>query len=128
VGKTAAIAGEVKLLLDEHHSPRAAAELSKSGFDVLAASTDQRFRSASDEDVFVLATMEQRAIVTENIADFVVLAARWTVEGRAHSGIILTHPARFNRATKNYPGSLIKALTAFLEAPPLLEDSWIWWF
>jgi Domain of unknown function (DUF5615) len=117
----------MKLLLDEHHSPRVALELTKAGFDVVAASGDDRCRGASDEDLLAMATAHRRAVVTENVADFMALGARWSADGRAHAGIVLTHPVRFNRALRSYPGILIKALKAFLQEPPSTGDSWVWW-
>jgi len=117
----------MRLLLDEHHSPRVASELAKAGFDVVPASGDERFHGASDEELLAMAASEQRAVVTENVADFMVLAARWPAEGRVYAGIIITHPARFNRALRSYPGTLIKALKAFLQEPPPTGQSWIWW-
>lgn len=117
----------MKLLLDQHHSPRVASELAKAGFNVVAASRDDRWRGAGDEELLAIATTEQRAVVTENVADFMALSARWSVDGRAHAGIILTHPSRFNRALRSYPGTLINALKAFLQGPPPAGESWIWW-
>jgi predicted nuclease of predicted toxin-antitoxin system len=117
----------MRLLLDEHHSPRVASELAKAGFDVVPASGDERCHGASDEELLAIATSEQRAVVTENVADFMLLAARWSAEGRVHAGIVITHPARFNRALRSYPGTLIKALKAFLQDSPPAGDSWIWW-
>jgi hypothetical protein len=117
----------MKLLLDEHHSPRIAAELAKAGLDVVAASSRERSGNISDEDLLALAASEGRAVVTENIADFCLLGTRWTTEGRSHAGIVLTHPRKFNRARSSYPGSLIAALKNFLEEPPPLGESWVWW-
>jgi Domain of unknown function (DUF5615) len=117
----------MRLLLDEHHSPRVASQLAKAGFDVVAASGDDRCHGASDEELLMIATSEQRAVVTENVSDFMAMAAQWSIDGRAHAGIIVTHPARFNRALRSYPGSLIKALNAFLRNPPPTGESWIWW-
>jgi predicted nuclease of predicted toxin-antitoxin system len=117
----------VKLLLDEHHSPKVAAQLVKAGFDVVAASSQENTRNIVDEELLTAAAADNRAIVTENIADFIPLAARWAADRRAHSGIILTHPERFNRRRSSYPGSLVRALKAFLNDPPQSGDSWVWW-
>ncbi len=117
----------MKLLLEEHHSPRVALQLTKAGFDVVPASGDDRCRGASDEDLLAIATAERRAVVTENVADFTALGARWSADGRAHAGIVLTHPVRFNRALRSYPETLVKALKVFLQEPPPTGDSWIWW-
>lgn len=117
----------MKLLLDEHHSPKVAAQLIKSGFDVVAASEQEGTRNITDEQLLSAATADGRAVVTENVADFIPLASRWAGEGRHHVGIIVTHPARFNRSRSSYPGSLVRALKAFLTSPSPPGDSWVWW-
>jgi predicted nuclease of predicted toxin-antitoxin system len=117
----------MKLLLDEHHSPKVAAQLVKAGFDVVAASSQDHTRNITDEDLLAVATDDDRVIVTENIADFAPLAARWAADGRKHPGIIVTHPAKFNRSRASYPGSLIRALKVFLSAPRPPGHSWVWW-
>jgi predicted nuclease of predicted toxin-antitoxin system len=117
----------VKLLLDEHHSPKVAAQLVKAGFDVVAASSQENTCNIVDEELLTAATADDRAIVTENIADFIPLAARWAADRRPHHGMILTHPERFNRRRSSYPGSLVRALKAFLNDPPHSGDSWVWW-
>jgi predicted nuclease of predicted toxin-antitoxin system len=60
----------MKLLLDEHHSPKVAAQLVKAGFDVVAASGHEHTRNVTDEELLAVATADDRVIVTENIADF----------------------------------------------------------
>ncbi len=117
----------MKLLLDEHHSPKVAAQLVKAGFDVVAASSQEHTRNITDEGLLALATADHRVIVTENIADLTPLSARWAADGRTHPGIILTHPDKFNRSRASYPGSLIRALKLFPSAPPPSGDSWVWW-
>ena len=65
--------------------------------------------------------------MTENVADYSVLAAARAVAGEPHAGLIFTNPGRFNRAAVAYPGDLIAALRTFLDNPPVGGDSWIWW-
>jgi predicted nuclease of predicted toxin-antitoxin system len=117
----------VRLLLDEHHSPKIAAQLVKAGYDVVAASSNPHTRNIPDEQLLEAATADQRVVVTENIADFIPLASRRIRDGHRHPGILLTHPDRFNRSRSSYPGSLIRALKAFLNDPPVSGDSWVWW-
>jgi predicted nuclease of predicted toxin-antitoxin system len=117
----------VKLLLDEHHSPRVASQLGKDGYDVVAASERDETRNIEDSDLLAYATTDGRAVVTENASDFVPLAVRWAAEGRTHAGIILTRPTTFTRARSSYPGTLIVALREFLREPPVTGDSWVWW-
>jgi predicted nuclease of predicted toxin-antitoxin system len=127
MGAEAAPSRQVKLLLDEHHSPRIAAELVKVGFDVVAGSSQPHTRNITDEELLEVAAADRRVLVTENVADFMVLATRWAADQRKHSGIVLTHHGKFNRSRSSYPGSLIRALSAFLKAPPPAGDSWVWW-
>jgi predicted nuclease of predicted toxin-antitoxin system len=108
----------VKLLFDEHHSPRIAAALVKAGFDLVALSSQPHTRNITDEELLDIAAADQRVLVTENVADFIVLATCWAADQRRHHGIVLTHPGKFNRSRTSYPGSLIRALGAFLKGSP----------
>ena len=117
----------MKLLLDEMHSPSIADALTKDMFDVLAVAAEPELRGASDEEILAQAAVAERAVVTENVVDFMPLATHWAGEHRAHAGLIFTNPIRFNRATVAYPGNLIHALRRFLRDPPIHGDSWIWW-
>ena len=117
----------MRLLLDEMHAPAIAAALAEAGFDVTAAAADPSLRGSPDADLLDHATATGRALVTENVVDFSVLAAARTVAGEPHAGLIFTNPSRFNRATLAYPGNLIAALRRFLDNPPVSGDSWVWW-
>jgi hypothetical protein len=81
----------------------------------------------ADEELLAYATTERRALVTENVADFIPLATQWAGRHTTHSGLIFSNPKRFNRATLAYPGTLIAALREFLADPPITGESWIWW-
>ena len=117
----------MRLLLDEMHAPAVAAALTEAGFDVVATAADPSLRGSPDADPIDHATTTGRALVTENVGDFSVLAAARAVDGEPHAGLIFTNPTRFNRATLAYPGNLIAALQTFLDAPPVSGDSWIRW-
>lgn len=116
----------MRLLLDEMHAPAVAAALTEAGFDVVAAA-DPSLRGSSDADLLDHATATGRALVTENVGDFSVLAANRAVDGEPHAGLIFTNPSRFNRATLAYPGYLIAALRTFLNNRPVSGDSWTCW-
>ncbi|MGF1618698.1 MAG: hypothetical protein ACFCU2_12980 [Acidimicrobiia bacterium] len=75
----------------------------------------------------IYATTHERALVTENVADFTPLVMQWAGASTEHSGLIFTNPKGFNRATLAYPGNLINGLSHFLIDPPISGDSWIWW-
>lgn len=121
------LAREVKLLLDEMHAPSIAEALTRDSWDVVAVAAEAELRGMPDHDVLAHSAASDRALVTENVVDFVPLASQWTGESRTHAGLIFTNPRRFNRATIAYPGNLITALRHFLNDPPIEGESWIWW-
>jgi len=117
----------VKLVLDEMHAPGIATTLREGSCDVVAVAARPGLRGMSDVDLLTHATTEGRALVTENVADFMPLANQWSGEGKEHAGLIFTNPRRFDRATLAYPGNLIAALRGFLTDPPIKGVSWTWW-
>lgn len=117
----------MKLLVDEMHAPGIADILVAESFDVVAVAAQPGLRGMSDENLLSHATMQERAIVTENVADYMPLASLSAAAGRAHAGLVLTNPKRFHRATLAYPGNLISALRDFLVDPPITDESWTWW-
>lgn len=117
----------MKLLLDEMHAPSVAVALVDAGHDVVAVAANPSLRGCSDASLLQYAMESGRALVTENVGDFSVLVKRHVAAGESHPGVILTNPARFNRASLAYPGNLIAALAAFLTDLPVDGDSWTWW-
>jgi predicted nuclease of predicted toxin-antitoxin system len=117
----------VKLLLDEMHAPAVGDALTADGWDIVAVAVSGSIRGTAEEDLLAHAATQGRALVTENIADFAAIASRWASEERPHAGLIFTNPKRFNRATMAYPGSVVAALRALLEASFALDPSGTWW-
>ena len=79
----------VRLYFDRHIMTRLAVDLRGRGFDVLT--TEQAAKdTASDEEQFVFATAEKRAILTFNLRDFAPLHEHWQATGRLHTGIIVS--------------------------------------
>ena len=117
----------MKLLLDEMHAPSIAGALTDQGWDVVAMAAVGALRGMPDSAVLLHAAATARALVTENIVDFALLAGQWATDGRAHAGLIFTNPKRFNRASLAYPGNLMAALGRLLDAPPVGGESWLWW-
>lgn len=105
----------MKLILDEMHAPVVAEALRARGFEAIAVAATPRLRGIADADLLDLAASEGHALVTENIADFVLLDAWWSSEGRTHAGLVFTHPKRFDRASMAYPGVLIEALVTLTQ-------------
>lgn len=117
----------MRLLLDEHYSPRIAVELRRRGHDVLAARERPELRGLSDPALFALVAAERRAILTENAADFLPIVRSAAVRGTDHFGVVLTSPRQFRRTSRAI-GRLVVALDAFLTAHPagdaLRGQSW----
>jgi len=78
-----------KLYLNEHLSPRLAAELRRYGFDAIS-SIESGMLSQSDEEQLAHSVNEQRAIVTFNFTDFAGLHEIYLANGKDHFGIILS--------------------------------------
>ena len=105
----------MRLLFDEHYSPRIAEQLRRRGHDVVAARERAELRRLSDEALFALMASEGRAILTEDAFDFLPIVRAATVRGTDHFGVVLTSPRQFPR-TSGAIGRLISALDAFLVA------------
>lgn len=118
----------MRLLLDEHFSPRIAVQLRDRGWDVVAARYLAAGRGRSDADVLDHAVRERRAVVTENVADYVALHRSMVVIGSHHFGLVFTSARRFPR-TARAVGRLVGALDALLaerRADDALADQ-TWW-
>jgi hypothetical protein len=84
----------VKALLDEQLSPQIAALLRQAGHDVVAVADRDDLAGSSDRLILEVASLESRAVVTNNIKDFRPLAAEWLARGRTHAGLILLPSSR----------------------------------
>jgi predicted nuclease of predicted toxin-antitoxin system len=105
----------MKLLLDEHFSPETARQLRLPGHDVVAVRELPDLHGLTDEELLAWATAQRRALVTENVADFVELHRRSILRRRPHAGIVFTSPKRFPR-TRRAIGRLVRALEELLVA------------
>lgn len=117
----------MKLLLDEMHTHLVAKALSERGYDVVAVVLDPGLRGVSDADLLAFAASSGRAVVTENVGDYMRLHRLWTAEGRAHAGLVFTHPKSYPRAFRSYPGDLTAALERMLSTRTPDGDSWVIW-
>jgi predicted nuclease of predicted toxin-antitoxin system len=117
----------VKLLLDEHFSPEVARQLRDRGHDVTTA-REAAVHAVSDRDLLAVAIVERRAVVTENVADFVELHRAATITGSTHYGLVFTSPRQFPR-TRRAIGRLVRALEVLLRAHPSIDAlrDQTWW-
>jgi Domain of unknown function (DUF5615) len=101
----------VKILLDEH-MPRAVAEqLRTRSYDAIAVTERSDLRGLSDPDLFERAQVDERAIATYNVDDFLDLDREFRAADRGHAGIVLVSSRRFPRKSV---GPLARALGDFL--------------
>jgi predicted nuclease of predicted toxin-antitoxin system len=116
----------VKLLLDEMWSPVIATQRRRRGHDVVAVTERPDLRRQSDAVIFAVAQREDRAVVTENVADFRQIAAFELRRGRAYVGLIFTRDRRFPRHDRRTAGRLVTALDELLAHGPA-GMGFEWW-
>ena len=102
----------VKLALDNHYSPVIARKLRQAGHDVLAI-VERGWERESDHALLELCAQEHRALLTNNVADFVAISRTWTTEGRRHGGLVFTSDASMPRG-RNTIGRYVAALAQVL--------------
>jgi hypothetical protein len=103
----------VKLLLDEHYSPAIARQLGTRGHDVVAVAERADLVSLSDDDLRRMA-QERRAIMTNNVKDFMPLANRAAQGDDDHYGLLFTSDKSMPRRSDAI-GRVVDALDAFLQ-------------
>jgi hypothetical protein len=116
----------VKLLLDEMWPPELAIQLRRHGHDVTAVTERPELRGQSDVVIFATAQAEGRAIVTENVGDYRVLAAHGLRHGTLHAGLIFTSNRRFPRRDRRTTGLIVTALDALLVSQADLTNQEHW--
>ena len=107
----------MKLLLDEHYSPRIAEHLRAQGHDVTSVVEQSALAGLADRTLITVARRDGRALVTENVGDLMPIATELARIGTAHAGIILTNRHRFPRS-RDGMGRLVEALRDLLVAHP----------
>lgn len=107
----------MNLLLDEMFPSTIAKRLrDERGHDVVAVAERDELRGLPDGEIFLAAQEEERAVVTENVRDFLPIAREWQAMGRVHFGLVLTTNRRFPRARSRTAGRLVRALSGLLDA------------
>lgn len=120
----------MRLLLDEMFPSWIAESLRQLGHDIVAVADRGELRGRPDNEVFATAQRETRAVVTENVPDFRLLARDEIAQGRTHHALVLTTNRRIPRASLSGLRSLRDALAALLageqgDQPPSNREIWL---
>jgi hypothetical protein len=117
----------VSLLLDEHFSPTISDQLRRRKHDVAAAQERPDLQGMTERQLLDVARDERRAIVTENVSDFVELHREAVLRDQPHYGLVFTSPRQFPR-NRLAIGHLVRALDHLLAEHPgadaLLSQTW----
>lgn len=117
----------MRLALDHHYSPSIAVRLRARGHDAVAA-IERGWEREEDEALLVTCGEEGRALLTNDVADFMVLCRAWAADGRSHSGLIFTSDAAMPRSRRTI-GHFVVALEDLLIRQPAddaLQDQVHW--
>lgn len=106
----------VKLALDHHYPIAVADQLRRAEHDAVAA-VERGWHREPDEALLALCHTEGRALLTNNVGDFLVIARSWAVRGQSHAGLILTSDASLPR-TRAMIGTYVKLLDTLLRDHP----------
>ncbi|MGA2470789.1 MAG: DUF5615 family PIN-like protein [Solirubrobacteraceae bacterium] len=86
----------MKLLLDEVYPPALAERLRGEGVEAAMVS-GLGLAGRSDAEVFAVAVEQGYTLLTENAADFTIIAAEQLNAGRHHPGVLIALSSRFSR-------------------------------
>jgi hypothetical protein len=111
----------VRLLLDEHFSPAIARRLRAQDHDVVAVAERADLVGLGDEELLRRMAQEQRAILTNNVKDFVPLTNRAAVSGDEHFGVLLTSDKSLPRRSDAI-GRTVATLDEFLQRHPAKDS------
>lgn len=111
----------MKLLLDEHFPPLISEALRRQGHEVIAVVEIPELRGMVDVRLLEHATGQERAMVTNDLRDFVRIAREWAASDRRHAGILLIAPP-----LRRVPGELIRRLAELLDHHDSLRGELRW--
>lgn len=118
----------MRLLLDEHYSPKIAQELRRRGHDVESVKERDDLRGLGDVELWNRSRAEGKALMTENVADFMPFVREAAAAGEAHPGIVFTSSHSLPRAASSL-GLYTDLLDSFLRERPrheALADQVFW--
>jgi hypothetical protein len=111
------------------YNPVVADQLRRRGHDAVSAHDIEGLENTPDENIVAFATAERRAVVTENVPDFLRIDREHRAQGRDHYGMLLTSNQGFSRHQAGGVGRLVTALDAWLQEHPeeATASSMVWW-
>ena len=112
----------MRLGLDHHYSKLIAETLRDRGHDVVAA-IEVGWEDEDDEPLLARCAAEKRVLLTNNVADFAVIARRWQADGRSHHGLWFTSDASLPRS-RDMVGRYVELIDDLMRANPE-EDSFV---
>lgn len=107
----------MKLLLDEHFSPRIARELRSLGHDVVSVKERPDLIGLPDRAIVRRMGAEQRAIVTNDVDDYSLIATRFAATADEHYGLLFTSDLTMPRDRSGIP-LFVEVLGALLNQHP----------
>ncbi|MGQ0632349.1 MAG: DUF5615 family PIN-like protein [Sporichthyaceae bacterium] len=117
----------MKLAMDHHYSTTIAANLRSRGHDVIAA-VERDWHGLGDADLVDACRTESRALLTNNVADFAIIARSLATGGHSHQGLIFTSDTSLPR-TLHTIGRYVDLLDAVMQNNPAddaLVDTITW--
>lgn len=117
----------MKLALDHHYSTAIAVNLRARDHDVVAA-IERAWHALDDGELLGECRDESRALLTNNVADFAVLARDLAAQGQAHGGLVFTSDGSLPR-TLGAVGRYVDLLDELMRGNPdgdALADRVLW--
>ena len=107
--------------------PDAAAAARREGIDAVAVQEFDELCGLGDVDLFTIAQLDRRVLVTENARDFAPIEAAWPADA-SHYGLVLTSNRSFPRHNPpRFIRDIVAALAAFdLQTPATTRTFVIW--
>jgi Domain of unknown function (DUF5615) len=108
----------VKLLVDQMWPAALAEQLRRRGHDVVAVIERADLVHAADDVVFEAARLEERAVFTENVSDYLPLATESLGRSEDSFGLALTSDRSYPRGHPRTLGRAVLALDRYLAERP----------
>lgn len=105
----------MRVAFDHHFTPRVAAILRQVGLDAVAAA--EVGLGGDDEELLTLCWETGRTLITNNAADFELLARRWQGQGRSHHGLVFSSYASMPRTDESV-ARYAESVAALMRAHP----------